>query len=110
MTGSAETFVIKEEREVYFRAPARIHDATSMSDFFNKSPQADDEDLKAEVTRRMKTITTEVETMMLIQKAREKMEEKTRDEFQGDTNFGTLKEVLKKVDNENDDDDDDDEL
>ena len=81
-----------------------------MSDFFNKSPQADDEDLKAEVTRRMKTITTEVETMMLIQKAREKMEEKTRDEFQGDTNFGTLKELLKKVDNENDDDDDDDEL
>ena len=136
-----------------------------MSDFFNKSPQADDEDFEAEVTRKTKAMTREVEKMILMQKAKEmgcdvvvdgdlrtaemlqnkmeklthkekaskmegvvldgtdkvimdvleEMEKKTRDEVQGDTSFGSLKELLKKVDDENDendddDDDDDDEL
>ena len=128
-----------------------------MSDFFNKSPQADDEDFEAEVTRKTKAMTREVEKMILMQKAKEmgcdvvadgdlrtaemlqnkmeklthkekaskmegvvldgtdkvimdvleEMEKKTRDEVQGDTSFGSLKELLKKVDDENDDDDDD---
>ena len=65
-----------------------------MSDFFNESPQADTEDLKAEVIRKMKAVWKDMEKVNV--EAERVKEEAER-----------LKE---KVSVENDDDDDDDEL